>query len=151
MEEPSKIDIDALFNEFSSGYCSRETKRFENPDEDDVDQIDYEYRCDQHLDCQNMSDESGCSGSVIPAMITFGIVNGVIILFTLLLLVALLILKFSVKSARVQSSGPLFLLTLIAASLLGFVSTYSFFGKPTKASCGFQPWLLGPAIMLMVS
>ena len=123
----------------------------ERPDEDDADNIKKSYRCDQFIDCQNMSDEIGCSASVIPAMITFGIVTGLLLLLSLLLAVVLLALTFGLKSERVLSSGPFFLLMIILASLLGFVSTYSFYGKPTKASCGFQPWLLGPAIMLLVS
>ena len=98
-----------------------------------------------------MSDETGCGTSVIPAMIVFGILTGLMLLLTLLSIVALFILTFVMKSERTHSSGPFYLLTIIAASILGLISTYSFYGKPTKASCGFQPWLLGPAVMLLVS
>ena len=98
-----------------------------------------------------MSDEAGCNASVIPAMIAFGVASGLMVLGALLLAIALLILTFVVKSDRAFSSGPCFLFAIIFASLLGFISTYSFYGKPTKASCGFQPWLLGLAVMLLVS
>ena len=125
--------------------------KIERPDGDDVNNIDDSYRCDEFIDCQNMSDESGCSVSIIPAMITFGIVTGLLLCLLLLLAVVVFALHFGFKSERVLSAGPLFLLTIIAASFLGFISTYSFYGKPTKPSCGFQPWLLGPAIMLLVS
>ena len=84
-------------------------------------------------------------------MIAFGIVTGLMLLTTLLLIVALFVLTFVTKSKRAHSSGPFYLLSIIVASIFGLISTYSFYGKPTQASCGFQPWLLGPAIMLLVS
>ena len=123
----------------------------DRPDGDDADNIKDSYRCDEFIDCQNMSDVAGCSVSVIPAMIAFGIVSGLMVLGALLLAVILLVLVLAFKSDRTRSSGPCFLFTIILASLLGFISTYSFYGKPTKASCGFQPWLLGLAVMLLVS
>jgi hypothetical protein len=121
----------------------------ERPDGEDADNIKKSYRCDQFVDCHNMSDEIGCPTSVVPAMIFFGILTGLLLLLSLVLMMTLFVLTFRFKSQRTLSSGPLYLFLIILASMLGFVSTYSFYGKPTKASCGFQPWLLGSAIMLL--
>ena len=125
--------------------------KLQRPDSDDVDHIDIDYRCDEYIDCHNMSDEWGCSPSILPGMIVLGIVTGLLILLFLLLAVLVILAWMLLDLERIQSSGPLFLLTLTAAALLGLLSTYSFYGKPHKVSCGFQPWLLGPAIMLLIS
>lgn len=125
--------------------------KLQRPDSDDVDKIDIDYRCDEYLDCHNMSDEWGCSPSILPGMIVLGIVAGLLILLWLLLAVLLIIVAIFFEVERVKSSGTLFLLTLTSAAILGLISTYSFYGKPHKVSCGFQPWLLGPAIMLLIS
>ena len=99
-----------------------------------------------------MSDEGyECSASIIPAMITFGIVAGLLILIFFALAILIIILALCVKVERIVHSGPLYILTITFAAIMGLISTYSFYGKPTKVSCGFQLWLLGPPIMLLIS
>ena len=123
----------------------------EKPKGDDIDFIDIDYHCDQYIDCQNMSDEGyDCSLSIIPAMITFGIVTGLLIIFYFLLGIVVLILGLCIKVERI-TVGFVYILTITFAAIMGLISTYSFYGKPTKVSCGFQPWLLGPPIMLLIS
>mmetsp|Transcript_3763 Transcript_3763/g.4667 ORF Transcript_3763/g.4667 Transcript_3763/m.4667 type:complete len:296 (+) Transcript_3763:1288-2175(+) len=98
-----------------------------------------------------MSDEGyDCSLSIIPAMITFGIVTGLLIIFYFLLGIVVLILGLCIKVERI-TVGFVYILTITFAAIMGLISTYSFYGKPTKVSCGFQPWLLGPPIMLLIS
>merc|ERR1712137_15360 len=128
------------------------TVRLESPDGDDIDFIDIDYHCDQYIDCKNMSDEGfECSASIIPAMITFGIIIGLLIIFFFFLGILIIVLALCVKVERVVQSGPLYILTITFAAILGLISTYSFYGKPTTVSCGFQPWLVGPPIMLLIS
>merc|ERR1712137_81909 len=123
----------------------------EAPDEDDIDNIAIDYHCDQYIDCQNMSDEGyDCSGSIIPAMITFGIITGLLFFVFVFLAILIIVLRL-LKIERIVHSGPMYILTITFAGMVGILALYSFYGKPTKVSCGFQPWLLGPPIMLLIS
>ena len=61
-------------------YCRKKIK-LQKPDEDDVNYIDIDYRCDEWIDCQNMSDEDyGCTPSIVIAFIIIGILTGFLIL-----------------------------------------------------------------------
>ena len=116
------------------------------PDGDDVNYIKGDYECDQFIDCHNMSDEGyQCTPSFIIAFIIVGILTGIVILVSCLLLPVVLVFGICVRRHRIFLSGTVFLIILVLSSLLGFVSTYAWYGKPHVVSCNFQLWLFGLA------
>eukprot|EP01096_Ripella_sp_DP13-Kostka_P011698 TRINITY_DN477_c2_g3_i4.p1 TRINITY_DN477_c2_g3~~TRINITY_DN477_c2_g3_i4.p1 ORF type:complete len:816 (-),score=294.24 TRINITY_DN477_c2_g3_i4:361-2808(-) len=116
-------------------------------------QIDADYYCDEYLDCDDMSDEPyDCVPSFKVLFIIYGIITGLLILFTIFVFVPFtLIFGFIIPRKRVRASSPLFLLIIIISGVFGIGSTYAWYGKPHSVACGFQPWLLGLAIVSMNS
>lgn len=100
-----------------------------------------------------MSDEPyDCVPSFKILFIVYGIITGLLILFTILVFVPFTILfGFIIPRRRVRASSPLFLLIIIVSGVFGYGSTYAWYGKPQSVACGFQPWLLGLAIVSMNS
>merc|ERR1712063_34932 len=122
------------------------------PDGGSFDDIDEDYYCDSFIDCHNMSDEgSGCATNYIALFIAFGIITGILILMSCCLLPFVVVFGFIVPRRRVRASSPPFLIVIILSSILGFISTYAWYGKPHHVACGFQPWLLGLAVVSMIS
>jgi len=122
------------------------------PDGGSFDDIDEDYYCDSFIDCHNMSDEgSGCATNYIALFIAFGIITGILILMSCCLLPFVVVFGFIVPRRRVRASSPPFLIVIILSSILGFISTYAWYGKPHPVACGFQPWLLGLAVVSMVA
>lgn len=58
---------------------------------------------------------------------------------------------FIVPRRRVKASSPTFLLIVILSCILGYLSEYSWYGRPHTVACGFRPWLLGLAVVSLVS
>jgi hypothetical protein len=116
-------------------------------------QIDADYYCDEYLDCDDMSDEPyDCVPSFKILFIIYGIITGLLILFTIFVFVPFTFLfGYIIPRKRVRASSPLFLLIIIISGVLGVGSTYAWYGKPHSVACGFQPWLLGLAIVSMNS
>ncbi len=118
-----------------------------------ADEIDIEYYCDEYLDCDDMSDEPyDCVPSFKILFIIYGIITALLIIFTVLLFVPFTILfGYVLRRKRVRASSPLFLLIIIVSGVLGYGSTFAWYGKPHDVSCAFQPWLLGLAVVFMNS
>lgn len=128
------------------------TIKLHTPDGGSFDDIDADYYCDSFIDCHNMSDEgSGCSTNYIALFIAFGIITGILILMTCCLLPFVVVFGFIIPRRRVRASSPPFLIIIILSSIVGFASTYAWYGKPHPVACGFQPWLLGLAVVSMVA
>mmetsp|Transcript_32449 Transcript_32449/g.55508 ORF Transcript_32449/g.55508 Transcript_32449/m.55508 type:complete len:807 (+) Transcript_32449:34-2454(+) len=122
------------------------TINLEKPDGDDINFIDGDYECDQYIDCQNMSDEGyQCTPSFTVAFVVVGILTGILILGTIWLLPLVCVFGFCVRRHRFFLSGSLFLIILVLTCILGFISTYAWYGKPHTVACNFQLWLFGIA------
>eukprot|EP00339_Tiarina_fusa_P008871 CAMPEP_0117028216 /NCGR_PEP_ID=MMETSP0472-20121206/20533_1 /TAXON_ID=693140 ORGANISM="Tiarina fusus, Strain LIS" /NCGR_SAMPLE_ID=MMETSP0472 /ASSEMBLY_ACC=CAM_ASM_000603 /LENGTH=809 /DNA_ID=CAMNT_0004735637 /DNA_START=20 /DNA_END=2449 /DNA_ORIENTATION=+ len=116
----------------------------ETPDGDDVDFIKGKYECDQFIDCHNMSDEGyQCTPSFIIAFIIVGIITGIVILVSCLVIPIILVFGICVRRHRIFLSGTVFLVILALSAIFGFISTYTWYGKPHVVSCNFQLWLFG--------
>ena len=115
--------------------------------------IDPSYYCDNFIDCENISDESSdnCSSNYINLFIIFGSINGVLIALAILFAIFTIIFGFIFRKKRVISASPLFLLIIAISCIIGYSSIFTWYGKPNKVGCGFQPWLLGFSVMSMIS
>merc|ERR1712137_1207647 len=120
------------------------TIQLETPDGDDVNYISGSYECDQFIDCHNMSDEGyQCTPTFIIAFIIVGILTGIIFLVSCLMLPIVLVFGICVRRHRIFLSGTVFLVILALSAIFGFISTYTWYGKPHVVSCNFQLWLFG--------
>ena len=119
----------------------------------DAENIASFYHCDRYMDCKNFSDESfDCTESDYSVVfIIFGTLAGVLILFSLFLIVFVILFGFIVKRVRVRSASPPWLLVILISVIIGYCSIFTWFGQPNAVACGFQPWLLGLSIISMVS
>lgn len=123
--------------------CSK-TIRLEDPDGDDINYIKGDYECDQYIDCANMSDEGyHCTPSFVIAFIIVGILTGIIILVSCLFIPIVIVFGIFVRRHRIFLSGTIFLFILVISSIVGFISTYAWYGKPHPVACNFQLWLFG--------
>jgi len=123
----------------------------EDPDGDDVDNIDSDYYCDGYIDCVNFSDESVDCGTNYEALfISFGILTGLMIIGAILLIPFVIIFGFWKRWKRVTAASPVFQLIVIVSAIVGMCSTFAWYGKPHPVACGFQPWLLGLSVISMV-
>jgi len=52
---------------------------------------------------------------------------------------------------RMRTASPFFLNVLLLSVILGYCSTYAWYGKPHKVACAFQPWLLGLSSISMIA
>jgi len=122
------------------------------PDGGTFDDIDSDYHCDYFLDCKNMSDESNdCSSDYIIVFIVFGIITGILIIVLILFSIFVVIFGLCFQYRRLRKASPVFLLVLLVSIFLGYVSVYSWFGRPHPVACGFQPWLLGLPTISMIA
>ena len=122
------------------------------PGSSDIDDIDITYHCDHFLDCKNLSDESvDCSPNAIAVTIAFGIITGVFILLSLILLLFVIIYGYILNYHRLRHLSPLFLVIILLSVIVGFSSIYAWFGKASDFSCAIQPWLLGLPAISMIS
>ena len=129
------------------------TIKKKKPDGGDFDEIDYTYYCDSYIDCHNLSDESsdGCATNYMAVFIAFGIVTGLLILMTCCLIPFVIVFGFIIPRKRIRASSPVFLLVICFSCILGFSSTYAWYGKPHFVGCNFQPWLLGLGVVSLIS
>jgi len=128
------------------------TVEIHTPDGDSFDDIDSVYHCDQFIDCHNLSDEStDCSSNYLILFIVFGIVTCLLILITCTFIPFIIVFGFIIQRKRVRASSPIFLMIMALSGILGYASTFAWYGKPHPVACGFQPWLLGLAVVSMIS
>merc|ERR1712137_205258 len=128
------------------------TIHLHTPDGSDVDFIDSDYYCDQFIDCQNMSDESGdCETNYVGLFIAFGILTGLLMLVAVVLLIFVIVFGYIFEYRRLKAASPLFLVLILLSIILGYGSVFAWFGKPHPVACGFQPWLLGLAAISMIA
>ena len=122
------------------------------PDGGDFDDIDIVYHCDQFIDCKNLSDESvDCASNYLALFIAFGIITGILILITCCFIPFVIVFGCIIPRKRVRASSPIFLLVIVFSGILGYASTFAWYGKPHPVACGFQPWLLGLAVVSLIS
>ena len=122
------------------------------PDGSDIDDIDSAYHCDQFIDCKNLSDESiDCNKNYTILFIIFGIIGGILILFSLLLIGFVILFGMILNYQRIRVASPVFLIILLITIIIGISSIFTTFGKPHPVSCAFQPWLLGLPAVSMIS
>ena len=118
----------------------------------DAKNIAAHYYCDNFMDCHNFSDESGdCASNYTAVFIVFGIITGILIIISFLLIPITIILGVVVKVVRVRTASPPFLTILLISIIVGYGSIYAWFGQPNAVACGFQPWLLGLAVNSMIA
>ena len=115
--------------------------------------IDYDYYCDQFIDCENLSDESSgdCATNYSQLFIIFGSITAALILFAIFYLLITIIFGLIIKRKIFISASPLFLMIILISCLVGYASIFAWYGKPNKIACGFQPWLLGLPVISMIS
>ena len=153
------LDIRPPFDYWS---CSKKEKRTDetgktitlhSPDGDSsVDDIDITYHCDNFIDCKNLSDESNdCSSNYVILFIIFGIITGILILLTCCLIPFVILFGFIIPRTRIRASTPIFLLIILFSSVIGYSSTFAWYGQPHPVACGFQPWLLGFSIVSLIA
>ena len=114
--------------------------------------IEYNYHCDQFIDCENLSDESvDCSSNYVQLMIIFGSIYGFLMIISIIFLICTIIFGFIIRKKRIISASPVFLLIIVFSAMIGSTSIYAWYGKPNKVACGFQPWLLGLPIVSIIA
>lgn len=121
------------------------------PADNDPNDIAASYICDQYIDCDNMSDEYSCSASLPIAFICYGIITSVLIVLAFFTGVLVVVFGWVRVMKRIKAASPVFLLSIVLACIVGYGSTFTFYGKPDTTACVFRMWLLAPAITLMVS
>ena len=128
------------------------TIKRKKPDGGDFDDIDFTYFCDSFIDCHNFSDESsdGCATNYMAVFIFFGIVTGLLILMTCCMIPFVSLFGFIFPRKRVRASSPVFLMIVCFSCIMGFSSTFGWYGKPHFISCNFQR-LLGLAVVSLIS
>ena len=169
-----KLDIDIVWNDnttdipdidirppFDYWSCEKKeirtdrtgkTIKLEKPDGDDVKNIDDSYHCDQFIDCKNISDESvDCGSNYMALFIAYGIVTGFLILLACVFIILTVVFSKCFRRKRFMAASPVFLLILCFSVIVGYASTYAWYGKPHPVACGFQPWLLGLSVVSMIS
>ena len=62
-----------------------------------------------------------------------------------------IVFGFIIPRRRVKASSPTFLIIIILSCLLGYISEYSWYGRPHPVACGFRSWLLGLVVVSLVS
>jgi len=122
-----------------------------DPPGPDADYIDEKYKCDQFIDCYNMSDEWGCTPSYPAAYIALGIILGFSILFAVFCVFFTILFGYIIKRRRIRTASPLFLIIICISCIVGFGSDYAYFGQDSKVSCPFRMWLVTLAIITMIS
>ena len=134
------------------GRATNRTIKLSQPKGNDPHYIKFGYRCDQFIDCDNMSDEGlSCSPSFVATFISFGIITGMLVLTVPVFLLSVIAFGYIWKKRRIRLLSPLFLIGMCVASLLGYLSTFAWYGQPNEVACNFQPWLLGLSVNLMIS
>lgn len=113
--------------------------------------INIDYRCDQFLDCNNMSDEDGCTPSFPIAFIIIGTGTGLLIILAFIFGILTCVFSYCHRMPRIRAASPIFLLMIVGASIMGYGSTYAFYGKHQTVACNFRVWLLSISITLMIS
>ena len=121
------------------------------PDNNDPDYIDSAYECDQYIDCDNLSDELNCSASLPIAFIIFGIGTGLLILFAVGMIIFTIAFGYIWPRQHVKAASPPFLLLICVSCIVGFGSTYAWYGKPEVVACNFQSWLLALSAIVMIT
>lgn len=125
--------------------------RLEEPGGNDPNNIAEFYRCDQFIDCDNMSDEWGCTPSLPVAMIIYGIFVFLLVLIALFFMAFTCVFGFCVKKKRVRAASPVFLIIALVACICGFLAVFAWYGKPHPVACAFQPWLVTVPLIVLVS
>ena len=125
--------------------------RLEKPDGQGANNIDKDYRCDQFIDCYNMSDEWGCPVSFPVLFIVYGIFLFLFVCFAVACLLFTCVFGFCIKRRRVRAASPTFLIILCLAAILGYGGLFAFFGQPHTVSCNFRIWFLAVAVITAIS
>eukprot|EP01095_Lingulamoeba_sp_RSL-Kostka_P010073 TRINITY_DN354_c0_g3_i5.p1 TRINITY_DN354_c0_g3~~TRINITY_DN354_c0_g3_i5.p1 ORF type:complete len:633 (+),score=213.93 TRINITY_DN354_c0_g3_i5:751-2649(+) len=124
----------------------------ESPDGNDPDNIPITYECDQFIDCDNMSDEHwSCSPSYKITFLIFGIITCFLIFHVFIYIGFTIIFGFIFVRRTVKGISPVFLIMMCVAAIIGYASTFAWYGKPHTAACIFQPWLLSLSICFLIS
>ena len=152
------LDIRPPFHYWS---CHNKEKRYDetgktiqlhSPDGSDIDDIDIDYQCDNFIDCKNISDESSdCTSNYVVVFIVFGIITIFLIFVALLILLFIILFGVILKYKRLRVISPNFMVLMCITLMVGFISVFSWYGKPHPVACGFQPWLLGLSVTSLLS
>ena len=153
------IDIRPPFNYWSCDDKEKQsdltgkTINVKIPGADNPSNIDIDYYCDSFIDCENLSDEStdGCKSNYLTVFIIYGILAIILIAIAILFLIFTILFGMLFPRRVVRSASPFFLLITILSCIIGYISIFTWFGKPQKVACGFQPWLLGLSFLSMIS
>eukprot|EP01096_Ripella_sp_DP13-Kostka_P003997 TRINITY_DN159_c0_g1_i5.p1 TRINITY_DN159_c0_g1~~TRINITY_DN159_c0_g1_i5.p1 ORF type:complete len:835 (-),score=300.68 TRINITY_DN159_c0_g1_i5:193-2592(-) len=125
--------------------------RLEKPDGQGANNIDNSYRCDEFIDCYNMSDEWGCPVSFPVLFIVYGIFLFLFICFAVFCLIFTCVFGFCIRRKRIRASSPTFLIIMCLAAILGYGGLFAFFGQPHTVSCNFRVWFLAVAVITVIS
>jgi hypothetical protein len=126
------------------------TIRLDKPDGGNGDIADY-YRCDEYIDCYNLSDEWGCAVSFPVAFIVYGIFIFILFLFAVFCLLFTCVFGFCIGRRRVRAASPVFLIIMTLSCILGYLGLFSFFGQPEPVACGFRIWIVAVSVVTMIS
>ena len=122
-----------------------------DPPGPDAKNIDEKYRCDQFIDCYNLSDEEGCTPSMPAGYIAIGILLGLSIIFAVICILFTILFGYIIRRRRVRTASPLFLIIICCSCIVGFGSDYAYFGQDSPVSCIFRMWLVTLAVITMIS
>ena len=153
------IDIRPPFNYWScddkekKADMTGKTINVKKPGANNPSNIDITYYCDSFIDCENLSDETadGCKSNYLTIFIVYGILAIILIAIAFLFLIFTIIFGMIFPRRVVRSASPFFLLITILSCIIGYISIFTWFGKPQKVACGFQPWLLGLSFLSMIA
>ena len=153
------IDIRPPFNYWScddkkkKADLTGKTINVKKPGAKNPSNIDITYYCDSFIDCENLSDESagGCKSNYIAVFIVYGIFALILVAIAILFFIFTIIFGMIFPRRVVRSASPFFLIITIISCIIGYISIFTWFGKPQKVACGFQPWLLGLSFLSMIA
>ena len=153
------IDIRPPFNYWSCDDKKKEsdltgkTINVQKPGAKNPSNIDINYYCDSFIDCENLSDEStgDCKSNYVAVFIIYGIIAIILIGIAIIFFIFTIFFGFIFPRRVVRSASPFFLIITIISCIIGYISIFTWFGKPQKVACGFQPWLLGLSFLSMIA
>ena len=122
------------------------------PDGSNVDEIASHYHCDNFIDCENLSDESvGCVSNYLIIFIVFGAITAVLVFIAIAVLLFVILFGLILKYQRLRVASPFFLVLVLLSIIVGYLSIFTWFGKPHPVSCALQPWFLGLSVISMIT
>ena len=153
------IDIRPPFNYWSCDDKKKEsdltgkTINVQKPGANNPSNIDINYYCDSFIDCENLSDEStgDCKSNYVAVFIIYGVIAIILIGIAIIFFIFTIFFGLIFPRRVVRSASPFFLIITIISCIIGYISIFTWFGKPQKVACGFQPWLLGLSFLSMIA